>query len=77
MAIIKLTQKDLDIEAAFDGKEDHYKNLETFVNTKNIVSFTKSEEGSYVYLVTGELQVKENPEEILRLIKEAENDGQN
>lgn len=73
MAIIKLTQKDLDIESALDGREDCYKILKTFVNTKNIVSFTKSEEGSSVYLVRGEIQVKETPEEILALIKEAEN----
>ena len=58
-----------------DGREDCYKNLETFVNTKNIVSLTKSEEGSSVYLVTGELQVQETPEEILALIKEAENEN--
>lgn len=73
MAIIKLTQKDLDIEAALDGKEDSYNYLETFINTKHIVSFAKSEKGSYVYLVTREVEVKETPEEILEKIKEAEN----
>ena len=73
MAIIKLTQKDLDIEAALNGKEDSYNDLEIFVNTGNIVNFVKSEMGSYVYLVTREVEVKETPEEILALIKEAEN----
>lgn len=71
MAIIKLTQKDLDIEAALNGKEDSYNDLEIFVNTGNIVNFVKSEMGSYVYLVTREVEVKETPEEILALIKEA------
>lgn len=75
MAIIKLTQKDLDIEAALNGKEDSYNDLEIFVNTGNIVNFVKSEMGSYVYLVTREVEVKETPEEILALIKEAENDN--
>ena len=75
MTIIKLTQKDLDIEDVLNGIEDSYKYLETFINTKNIVSFAKSEEGSYVYLVTRELEVKETPEEILALIKEAENES--
>ena len=74
MAIIKLTQKDLDIEAALNGKEDSYNDLEIFVNTGNIVNFVKSEMGSYVYLVTREVEVKETPEEIMALIKEAEND---
>jgi len=73
MAIIKLTQKDLDIEAALNGKEDSYNDLEIFVNTGNIVNFVKSEMGSYVYLVTREVEVKETPEEIFKLIKEAEN----
>ena len=73
MAIIKLTQKDLDIEAALNGKEDSYNDLEIFVNTGNIINFVKSEMGSYVYLVTREVEVKETPEEILALIKEAEN----
>lgn len=72
MAIIKLTQKDLNIEDVLNGIEDSYNYLETFINTKNIVSFAKSEKGSYVYLVTRELDVKETPEEILALIKEAE-----
>ena len=70
MAIIKLTQKDLDIEAALNGKEDSYNDLEIFVNTGNIVNFVKSEIGSYVYLVTRELEVKEPPEEIFAMIKE-------
>ena len=74
MAIIKLTQKDLDIEAALNGKEDSYNDLEIFVNTGNIVNFVKSEMGSYVYLVTREVEVKETPEEILEKIKEAENE---
>ena len=73
MAIIKLIQKDLDIEAALNGKEDSYNDLEIFINTRNIVNFVKSEMGSYVYLVTREVEVKETPEEILALIKEAEN----
>lgn len=73
MAIIKLTQKDLDIEAALNGKEDSYNDLEIFVNTGNIVNFVKSEIGSYVYLVTREVEVKETPEEILEKIKGAEN----
>lgn len=73
MAIIKLTQKDLDIEAALNGKEDSYNDLEIFVNTRNVVNFVKSEMGSYVYLVTREVEVKETPEEILTLIKETEN----
>lgn len=73
MAIIKLTQKDLDIEAALNGKEDSYEDLEIFVNTRNIVNFVKSEMGSYVYLVTREVEVKETPEEILEKIKESEN----
>ena len=75
MAIIKLTQKDLDIEAALNGKEDSYNDLEIFVNTGNIVNFVKSEMGSYVYLVTREVEVKETPEEIMALIKEAENEN--
>ena len=73
MAIIKLTQKYLDIEAAFEGREAHYKNLETFINTKNILYFNKTEEGASVYLAGGRgLYVKETPEEILALIKDAE-----
>ena len=73
MAIIKLTQKDLDIEAALNGIEDSYKDLEIFVNTGNIVSFVKFEMGSYVFLVKREREGKETPQEIIALIKEEEN----
>lgn len=74
MAIIKLTKKDLDIEAAFEGREDNYKNSETFINTKNILYFNKTEEGASIYIAGGRgLYVKETPEKILSLIKEAEN----
>lgn len=73
MAIIKLTQKDLDLESVFNEDKERYETLETFINTRYIVSFNKHEEGSCVYLVTREVEVKETPEEILELIKEAEN----
>ena len=75
MAIIKLTEEKLDIEAALEGTKSCYKHLDIFINTKNIVRFYKTEKGSCVCFYGGFLHVKETPEEILALIKEAENES--
>lgn len=68
MAIIKLTGQEIDVTEEKERCHD----LDVFVVTSNILHFRKAEEGSYINLLVGELQVKETPEEILALIKEEE-----
>ena len=68
MAIIKLTEI---VKLTFSDGECFREEIETWVNTRNITYIQKG----CIGLINKSLGVKETPEEILALIKEAENEA--
>lgn len=69
MAIIKLTETDSC--SSFEQKEKRMGDKPIWVNTSKIDLF----ENGYIHIGERVFIVKETPEEILRLIKEAENEA--